>query len=107
MQAGIPQPSARITLQLECGARFIFAGMRLSVLVLALAVSLLGCESKKPKPAAASPTETKPTTHAPLVDLTPASTLARRSHRVQRAQRRGSIPDPSVSYVTRLHPRGP
>ena len=39
--------------------------MRFSVLVLAL--SLLGCESKKTQPQAA---------RAPLVDLTPSSTLA-------------------------------
>ena len=51
--------------------------MRFSGLVVILALSMFGCESKKATPESAPPTASKASSaHAPLVDLTASSTLA-------------------------------
>ena len=62
-------------------SRFSFFGMRYHALALAVAASLLGCESKKsatdqPGVKPGSGSVSQPTTRAKLTDLTPASTLA-------------------------------
>ena len=50
--------------------------MRFSALVLALAASLFGCESKTSQPDPTPAAKEKPGARAPLVDLTASSTLA-------------------------------
>lgn len=53
----------------------MFSPMRYTVVALAVVASLLGCESKKPTTDEA-PTKVGSAAHAPLTDLTTASTLA-------------------------------
>lgn len=50
--------------------------MRTPILAVAVALSFVGCESKKPSPEPAPASHPALITRAPLVDLTTASTLS-------------------------------